>query len=325
MPRRGLVTGGSGFIGSHLVTDLAARGWQVLNVDIKPPTKADHAPYWSETDLLDPPRLRRVVSDFAPDTIFNLAAVADIALAYDQMLANTVGLRNVLSAAAISPRPRIIHASTQLVVKPEYTPSGPTDWAPYTVYGETKAESEKILWESGEDFVWTIVRPTTVWGPGHPTFAKSTWKYLKRGWYLLPTGSNPLRSYGYVTNVVQQLAAAAQLDDELVNRKVFYVGDEPMPLARWLDKFSMAMRGKPTRRIPGGALKAVALAGELLGRIGGPSPINLGRLYRITTDYPVPMEPAFATLGRGTVSLDQGVEETVEWLKQHMPREYRTS
>jgi len=322
MARRVLVTGGSGFIGSHLVRALAARGDAVLNVDVAPPVAAAERRHWAAVDLLDLPALTRAAADFRPDIVFNLAAIADISLAYDQMLANTEGVRNLLTAAAILPRPRLIHASTQLVVRPGYSPSGPADWAPYTVYGETKAESERILWGEGEGFVWTILRPTTVWGPGHPTFAKSTWKYLNRRWYLLPTGSDPLRSYGYVANVVGQLLAAADLEENKAARRVFYVGDEPMPLAQWLDAFSRALTGKPTRRIPGAALKAVATIGEFSGRIGGPSPINLGRLYRLTTDYPVPMAPSIEALGKGPVSLAEGVGRTVDWLKQIMPHEY---
>lgn len=322
MPQRVLVTGGSGFIGGHLVRALASRGDDVLNLDLMPPPAGDGRGRWAKVDLLDRAALQETVAEFRPEILFNLAAVADISLAYEQMLPNTVGLRNLLAAAAALPDSRIIHASTQLVVRPGYAPSGPTDWAPYTVYGETKADSERILWEEAGGLAWTIVRPTAVWGPGHPSFARSTWKYLNRRWYMLPTGSNPIRSYGYVANVVSQLIAAGTLGEEAVARKVFYVGDAPIPLARWLDGFSCALTGKPTRRIPGAMLKAVATLGELSGRIGGPSPINLGRLYRITTDYAVPMEESIACLGRGPVSLDEGIAQTVEWLKQVMPQEY---
>ena len=56
-----------------------------------------------------------------------------------------------------------------------------------------------------------------------------------------------------------------------------------------------------------------------MGKLGGPSPINRGRLYRMTHDYIAPMEPTFAALGPSPISIEQGVCETVEWLRQEYP------
>jgi len=126
-----------------------------------------------------------------------------------------------------------------------------------------------------------------------------------------------------VINVVGQMIAASKAEAAEVNRRVFYVGDEPIPSSRWLDGFSRALTGRKARRVPGGVLKLLALGGEAVHRMGGSAPLDLGRLYRMTTDYPVPMEETFETLGRGSVSLDQGIEETVAWLRRELSDEYQ--
>ena len=108
-----LVTGGSGFIGTHLINALLARSDVVSNVDVRPPVLDDHGTCWTRLDILDDASLRKHVETFKPDVIFNLAAVADISLPIEAFRANTVGLRHVLeSAERLSPRPRVIHTST---------------------------------------------------------------------------------------------------------------------------------------------------------------------------------------------------------------------
>jgi nucleoside-diphosphate-sugar epimerase len=319
-----LVAGGSGFIGTHTVAAALAAGDDVVNVDIRRPLLGEQGDHWRELDLMDAEGLKRLVAEFRPDAIVNLAAVADLALSYEDMAVNYVGVENLVGAArAVDAPPRIVHISTQLVVEPGYAPSGPRDYRPYSEYGKTKATSEEVLWTHADDLEWTIARPTNVWGPYHPSFALSTWKYLNRRWYAIPRGARTIRSFGYVENVAAQLLAAAKGPAEAVDHQVFYVGDEPMPLATWLDGFSRTLTGKPARRVPRALLKAGAEAGELIKRAGRGAPFDRGRLFRITADYAVPMAPALEALGRGPVSREQGIADTVDWLRREHPAEFK--
>lgn len=47
--------------------------------------------------------------------------------------------------------------------------------------------------------------------------------------------------------------------------------------------------------------------------------IDRGRLYRTTTDYPVPMEKTFAILGHGSTGMTEGIAETVACFRTHEP------
>lgn len=310
-----LITGGSGFIGTHLVRALVAQGATVLNVDRRL-TSNDARVQEQPVDLLDRPALQKAFSEFAPTAVLNLAAETDIERSPAAFKVNTLGLEHVAACVQqFAPSAKLIHFSTQLVVQPGHEPKADDDLMPYTVYGESKAEAERWLRGNGQDFDWTIVRPTTVWGPGHPTFSRSIWRYLRKRYYMLPAGADPIRSYGYVDNVVFQTMRLLELPAENTRHMTYYVGDEPVRSSQWLDAFSVALSGKPVRRIPFALLRGLALAGEGAKKLKLPSPINLGRLYRMTSDYPVPMERTFRDLGRGPVSLMEGVNRTKAWLE----------
>lgn len=314
-----VVTGGSGFIGTHLVEQLVRAGLRVVNVDLRPPEIPAHQDHWVQGDLLDAVRVSRLVVSFQPEVVVNLAANADIGSSGDALRVNTEGVRVLLHANSQLASPaRLIHASTQFVAQPGYWPTGPRDYAPYTEYGESKAKSEEILWEQGGDD-WTIVRPTIVWGPIHRGMARTTMRYLQRRLYVIPTGRSSVRSYGYVRNVVAQLIQATRLPATDVNRRMFYVGDKPIPSATWLDAMSRELTGHPVRRVPEGFFRVGAEVGELLSRAGAPAPLNRGRLFRMTTDAPVPMDEGLQVLGEGSVSLDEAVRETATWLRQEYP------
>lgn len=316
-----VVTGGSGFIGTHLVEALRSGGAMVTNLDIRAPQLAGQREQWRQCDLLDLDSLTTAMLTAGPAVVFNLAANTDISQSSGALAVNTRGLANVVGAVRRLRRAcLVVHISSQLVMRPGHQPEHPLDFAPYSDYGRSKAESELLLHHRGSEVEWTVVRPTNVWGPWHPTFGRQIWRYLDRGLYLHPRGCDPRRSYGYVDNVVHQLLRLAEVDRSEAVGQTFYVGDAPIRSSIWLDCFSHALRGRPVRRVPGALLRVAATAGDLSGRLGGPSPINRGRLYRMVSDYVVPMEQTFAILGRGPVSLEAGVSTTVAWLRSDAGR-----
>lgn len=72
------MTGGSGFIGTHLVNGLIEQGCTVGNIDIKPPLLADHIPMWRKVHILNIDDLKSVVQKEAPEAVIHLAARAEI-------------------------------------------------------------------------------------------------------------------------------------------------------------------------------------------------------------------------------------------------------
>ena len=106
------VTGGSGFIGTHVVDKLLDAGCTVRVLDPKPPHRADAE--WVPVDVLDTDGLTEAVS--GADVIFHLAAIADVNdVIADPTLAiqvNTLGTARLLEAARRADAGRVVLAST---------------------------------------------------------------------------------------------------------------------------------------------------------------------------------------------------------------------
>lgn len=161
------VTGGTGFVGAHLVRALRARGDRVAAL-VRSPAKAQ-ALDWTDVrivrgDLHDPKALADGCAD--ADVIYHVAGLI-AARNYDEFLAaNRDGTRRVQEAAEAAPRrPRLVLVSSRAVGGPN--PKGaPADEsappAPVTGYGRSKLAAEDVV-RAGRG-PWTIVRPPVVYG-----------------------------------------------------------------------------------------------------------------------------------------------------------------
>ena len=165
-----LVTGGSGFIGTHLVQGLFRRKRRVLNVDIRPPLAKEYCSHWKQVDIMDSAALLGVFREFQPALVVHLAARTDLdeTERLDGYAANIEGVRNVVGAiASTSSVRRAIFTSSMAVCKVGYVPVNDLEFNPLTLYGESKVQTERIVREAGGGGKeWCIVRPTTIWGPG---------------------------------------------------------------------------------------------------------------------------------------------------------------
>jgi nucleoside-diphosphate-sugar epimerase len=198
---------------------------------------------------------------------------------------------------------------------PGRLPEHDEDFGPHTIYGESKVLTEKVVRQANLSCSWTMIRPTNIWGRWHPRYPSEFWRVLKQGRYLHPGGPRVTRCYGYVGTVVDQVLTILDRDDGSLNRKTFYVGDPPIDLYDWTNEFSLQLTGKPVRVVPRPLLKALALLGDLVVKLGGKFPIFSSRLRSMTENYVTPMDPTFAALGHPRFSLEQGVRETVAWLR----------
>lgn len=143
---RVLITGGSGFIGSHVVDKLRDRGVLVRVFDMVMPTFRKDIEFY-QGSLLDLEALKMAIAGI--DAIYHLAAVADVKDVFeDPHYAESINVRgtiNVLEAARRSRKPRVIYGSTTWVysnVADTHVDEGTPLGAPSHFYTATKVASE---------------------------------------------------------------------------------------------------------------------------------------------------------------------------------------
>lgn len=314
---RVLVTGGSGFIGTNLTQSLVESGIAIVNVDIAPPREPRYRNSWRPCDILDRPALLAAFQEAGPTHVVHLAARTDTdSDNFADYRVNTEGTANVLEAIRNTPTvERAIITSTQFVHGPGSVPAHDEDFKPFTTYGQSKVIAEQLTRAARLSCVWTIVRPTNIWGPWHPRYPREFWRVLRRGLYVHPGREPVIRCYGYVGNVVHQIRQILEAPPSLVHERVFYLGDPPINVLDWTDGFSRAITGRPVRIVPRSIVRALAVAGDLARAAGIPFPIYSSRYRSMVTDYVVPMEPTFQAFGEPPYSMRDGIQATVQWLK----------
>ncbi|HTJ60859.1 MAG TPA: GDP-mannose 4,6-dehydratase [Candidatus Saccharimonadales bacterium] len=185
MTARVLLTGITGFIGSHLAERLVADGVEVHGIAFEPPPHPHLAAIASKVtihhaDLADAEGLRGAIAAARPDAVVHLAGQAIPSLAQRDasgtVQVNVVGTANVL--AALEPGVRLVYASSADVYGvPERVPvTEDAPLRPTNVYAASKAAAEAIVREFGDrdGHPAVILRPANTNGPRqHPGLAAS--------------------------------------------------------------------------------------------------------------------------------------------------------
>jgi UDP-glucose 4-epimerase len=174
--RCALVTGGAGFIGSHVVDALLADGWQVVVVDDLSTGDARRVAGEATlevVDITDRAGLDSVVDAARPAAIFHLAAQASVTRSVSDpgrdLEINVHGTLNVLEAATRHDAPVVftstggaLYGNEAILPTPEDTPP-----APISPYGASKWAAEAYLttWRESGGILHTICRLGNVYGP----------------------------------------------------------------------------------------------------------------------------------------------------------------
>lgn len=316
-----LVTGTAGFIGGAVAHHLAGAGHTVGGLDIR--HAMINGVLTATADIRDRSDVTAAFRAFRPGAVVHLAARTDLdeTRVLSGYSANIEGVQNVVEAIRSTDGiKRAIFGSSQLVCGVGYVPRSETDYAPSTLYGESKVWTERIVREAnGGGTTWCLVRPTTVWGPGMSAHYQRFLSMIGKGRYV-HVGRSPLhKSYGYLGNVVHQIDRLLFAPAEAVHRKTLYLADEPpLSLRDWADAIQREMGAPPIRTVPVRLARAVARAGDALNSLGFRAfPFNSFRLNNLLTEYRFDLSETMRVCGPPPYTMEQGVRELVRWFQRH--------
>lgn len=163
------VTGGTGFVGSHLIGAALAGGHRIAAL-----TRREQPPRagvtWVIGGLEDRDALRRLAT--GADAVIHVAGVLSAPDKAGFEAGNVTGTLAMLSNATAGGVQRFVHVSSLAAREPQLS-----------LYGGSKAKSEELVETSGLD--WVVVRPPAVYGPGDRETLE-LFKMAKYGILLMP-------------------------------------------------------------------------------------------------------------------------------------------
>ena len=318
-----VVTGSTGFIGSHLVDALLARG-DTVRALVRPETPAearDDRVEHFQADLLDDRSVResRVWEGVAQ--VYHLAGVTKGRTLAQFRAGNVFPTANVLAALAArsGKGPRIVLVSSQAAAGPAPSGDAPvreTDRpVPVEAYGRSKLQAEQAVARYRDDLKVTIVRPAAVYGPRDRDFLAAFKQASGRvAFHAVPR--DHAFSIVHVTDLVAALLHAAERP-AAVGRTYFVANEAPTTWRELYDTVATAAGASPIQlQVPRSAVRLAAHAGDLLSTFTGRATLlnrnkaALGRPRWWLCDA----SRAREELGwQAAIPLQLGVRETYNW------------
>jgi len=223
-----LVTGSSGFIGSHVVDALEEQGYKVVLFDAVPSKYIHNNCEEFTGDILKPSVIQKAMEGC--DIVYHFAAQADIATSNDKPVqtikTNVIGTQNVLESARKHKVKRFIFASTIYV----YSELG-------SFYRISKQASEKIIEEYQREFAldYTILRYGSLYGPRANEFnfiSNALLQALKNKKIVRPGNGDEVREYIHVKDAARLSVDA--LDDKFRNKHLIISGNQQIKVKELL-------------------------------------------------------------------------------------------
>lgn len=314
-----LVTGASGFIGTNLLENLISEKYSCLNIDIVPPRNNNHFQYYKKVDITNYTQLENVLLEYSPNYIIHLAARTDLdGKTIQDYAANTIGVKNLLEVTKKLPNlKKILITSSMLVCHTGYYPKNQFDYSPTTIYGESKVETEKIVWSNKPNCDWAIIRPTSIWGPWFGEPYRNFFDMILSNKYFHIGNKGCTKTYGYVGNAIYQIEQIllSQTNDE--NNKIFYLGDEkPTNIEEWGNEIAKEL-GVKIIKMPFFLIKSAAYLGDILKQIGIKFPMTSFRLKNMTTDNIINLSRTIQKAPNPPYSRIEGIKQTLAWLNNN--------
>jgi UDP-glucose 4-epimerase len=325
-----LVTGGAGFIGSHIVADLLDGGYRVTVFDnFSSGLRENVAPFEGDVEIVTGDILDRAALTEAArgkDAISHQAAQLEITKCLDDplddMRTNLIGTINVLEAARDAGVSRVVNASSACIYGQAVQPPSDEDRHPQNPnwsYGASKLAAEKYAQIFANDYGLTVhsLRYGITYGP-REWYGRVLTIFVKR----LSEGKPPvifgageqLRDFVYVGDVVRVHRAC--IETELTGAHSFNAGTGIATSVAQLAALACELAGNGLEPVTENVLPGER--SELVeGRMRLPSELAVMQLS------PAKVQRTFGITPQ--VSLRDGLQREWQWLNENPPRWTRMS
>ena len=318
-----LVTGASGFVGSHIVDELLRRGARVRCL-----LRSTSSRRWLEgkpVEVVEGDVCRRDGLDQAvagAEWIVHAAGLTHARSAAEFHRANAWGTENLLDAAAHAhPGPRrFLYISSQAAAGPSLDGSPVTEEQaprPVSPYGSSKLVGETMTLRASDRLPVTAIRPPTVYGPRETALLK----YFRAVKHHVRPYLGGARSFSVVFAEDHARAVWAALTQEAAVGQIYFVGGPDVTNYEEMGSLIQRAMGTWAVRLPIPALvlQAGALAGELAGALTRRTPFFSREKFREITagSWIVSSRKIREHLGWAPqMPLEQGVLATAAWYRE---------
>jgi nucleoside-diphosphate-sugar epimerase len=320
-----LVTGGKGFLGSHIVSQLSALG-ETVRVFSRPPEKKSQKPEISGNNVVwgeirEPKAVEQAVEGV--DIVIHLVSNfrkggSDKKEAYG---VNVEGTNNVLEAAKKFGVKQLIHCSTIGVHGSVLSipANEETAFNPGDLYQETKLIAEQRVWDFYREtgLPITVIRPISLYGPGDLRMLK-LFRMIQKGRFVIVGNGDVFFHPAYIDDVVRGFLLC--LNNEKAIGEVFILGgDEYLTLNELCEAIATELNvNPPTLKVPLAPVLGLAtLFEQICEPLGIEPPLHRRRVSFFQNNRAFSIDKAKRILGyEPQVSLKEGIRQTIQWYKQ---------
>lgn len=319
-----IITGATGFIGSHLTEHLISEGYSVRCLVRETSNLKwikDSGAEITVCSLFDIEALANQFKD--ADYIVHLAGVVK-ARNLEGYLKGNVGItKSVLDAAiqADGPLKKIICTSSLAVVGPNKVghPSDETwDYNPQSYYGKAKVEQEKLCHEYMDKLPISIIRPPSVYGP-RDTEIFTVFKAMSQGAFARVGFNHKTLSMIYIDDLIRGIQQVME-SEKAKGETYFLSSEEEYDWNQIADAGKKALgKGFLNLRVPHFLVFTVAfIAEKFAGLSGKASTLNVEKAKEIVQEsWTCSPKKAMKDLGFSQqISLEEGIQRSVDWYRK---------
>lgn len=320
---KAFVTGGTGFIGSHLVDSLIEnRNIDEIRCLVRSREKwLTGKPYTKITgDLFSISILRKALEDI--DILYHIAAIVKAPSMEEFKRANVDATENIMRIARKAGVSKIIVLSSLAAAGPS-TDAPLTEEAPMmpvSMYGKSKKQMEEMIHRiHTPDLSVTILRPPAVYGPREDQIYTFFKLMNKRICPIVGDGKKPQISLVYVSDVIKGIELASS-DETPGVHTYFLAGPEIYNWNQIKNVTSKVLGKKPLPLYIRPALvKRIAGAVETTAGIFGSYPVlNREKAKEMILEWTCTSQKAKTELNYlPEISLEEGISRTIHWYKKH--------